>query len=294
MGEGRQHAAPVSGEYRDSLRADCASCFALCCVAPAFSASTDFAIDKPAGKPCPNLGADFGCTIHDSLRQRGFPGCTVYDCFGAGQRIAQVTFGGQDWRSSPRLAARMFEAFPVMRNLHELLWYLSEALTLSPARSVHGELRKALEEIERHTHSDPETLVRLDVDALRREVNPLLSRASELVRARAKRRGADHRGADLIGRDLRTANLRGANLRGAYLIGANLGGVDLSLADVIGADVRGANLGGADLTRTIFLTQSQLDAAKGDLDTKLPASLTAPRHWLPSAAGRRDLGLDPA
>jgi uncharacterized protein YjbI with pentapeptide repeats len=76
------------------LRADCERCFGLCCVAPAFSASADFAIDKDAGCPCPNLQADFRCAIHDRLRQRGFAGCTVYDCFGAGQKVAQVTFGG--------------------------------------------------------------------------------------------------------------------------------------------------------------------------------------------------------
>jgi len=67
-------------------------------VAPAFSASSDFAIDKPAGEPCPNLTTDFRCGIHTTLRERGFPGCVVYDCFGAGQKVARVTFGGQDWR----------------------------------------------------------------------------------------------------------------------------------------------------------------------------------------------------
>jgi uncharacterized protein YjbI with pentapeptide repeats len=48
------------------------------------------------------------------------------------------------------------------------------------------------------------------------------------------------------------------------------------------ADFRGADLSGADLTESIFLTQSQLDAAKGDADTKLPTSLTRPAHWSPS------------
>jgi hypothetical protein len=81
---------------RVDLRADCQRCFGLCCVVPAFSASSDFAIDKAAGQPCPNLRADFACAIHDRLRQRGFPGCAVYDCFGAGQQVAQVTFNGQD------------------------------------------------------------------------------------------------------------------------------------------------------------------------------------------------------
>jgi len=97
------------------LAADCARSFALCCVVPAFSRSADFAIDKPARSACPNLATDFGCGIHSELRPRGFAGCTTYDCFGAGQQVAQVTFGGRDWRESPTTAAQMFAAFPVMR-----------------------------------------------------------------------------------------------------------------------------------------------------------------------------------
>jgi uncharacterized protein YjbI with pentapeptide repeats len=206
----------------------------------------------------------------------------VYDCFGAGQKVAQVTFGGQDWRRAPRTAEQMFEVFPIMRQLHELLWYLTEALTLQPARSLHGEISLALDETERLTHSSPDSLMELDVAAHRRDVNALLLRTSELVRAEARRQKKDRRGADLIGADLRGADLRGANLRGAYLIGADLRGADLRVADLIGADFRAADLRGADLTGSIFLTPSQLNAAKGDTDTKLPPSLSRPTHWSPS------------
>jgi uncharacterized protein YjbI with pentapeptide repeats len=255
------------------LRADCARCFALCCVAPAFTASADFAIDKPAGRACANLGSDFRCTIHDHLRRRGFPGCTVYDCFGAGQQVAQITFGGRDWRHSPEIAGQMFTVFAIMRQLHELLWFLSEALTLRPSDT----LQDALSEIERLTRLGPDDLVELDVGAHRESVNVLLRRTSESVRAGT--RGQNLRGADLAGRDLSGGDLRGANLRGAYLIGANLGGADLRLADLTGADLRGTNLAGADLSTAIFLTQSQLDAATGDARTALPASLSRPTHW---------------
>jgi uncharacterized protein YjbI with pentapeptide repeats len=258
-----------------TLRADCARCFALCCVAPAFSASTDFAIDKPAGKPCPNLGADFGCGIHDHLRQRGFPGCTVYDCFGAGQQVAQVTFGGRDWRRHPELAGPMFTVFPVMRQLHELLWYLTEALALDPS----DRLREALAETETLTRCGPDELVTLDIGARWETVNVLLRHTSSVVRAGT--RGAELRGADLIGRDLSGRELRGANLRGAYLIGARLRRADLRLADLIGADLRGADLAGANLSTAIFLTQPQLDAATGDAHTAVPESLTRPAHWAP-------------
>jgi uncharacterized protein YjbI with pentapeptide repeats len=263
----------------EELRADCASCFGLCCVALAFSASADFAIDKDAGQACPNLQSDFRCGIHKGLRQQGFPGCTVYDCFGAGQKISQITFRGQDWRQAPQTAQQMFDVFPIMRQLHELLWYLTEALTLQPARPIHDELRVALDQTERLTHDSPDALMELDVAAHRQDVNALLLRTSELVRAEAGHQQQDHRGADLIGADLKGADLRGANLRGAYVIGADLTGADLRAADLIGADFRDAELSGADLTGSIFLTQSQLNAAKGDSNTKFSPSLTRPTHW---------------
>ncbi|WP_331766977.1 pentapeptide repeat-containing protein [Embleya sp. NBC_00896] len=280
MSEQREHAESTPDRGLPMLRGDCANCFALCCVAPAFAASSDFAIDKPAGKACPNLRqADFGCGIHTRLRPSGFAGCTVYDCFGAGQKVAQVTYGGRDWRQAPRTAKQMFEVFPVMRHVHELLHYLNEALTLRPAEAVHAELRAAFDETERLTHGEPEALLRLDIGALRAGINPLLLRASELVRAGAPGKKKDRRGADLIGAKLRGADLRGANLRGAYLIGADLRGADLRLADLIGVDFRDADLRGADLTDSLYVVQSQLDAAKGDTHTKLPGSLTRPAHW---------------
>jgi uncharacterized protein YjbI with pentapeptide repeats len=264
----------------------------LCCVAPAFAASADFAIDKDAGQACSNLQSDFRCGIHRGLRQQGFPGCTVYDCFGAGQKVAQVTFGGQDWRQAPATAKQMFEVFNIMRQLHELLWYLTEALTLQPARPLHRELDVALDQTERLTRSSPEVVLALDVAAHRQDVNALLLRTSELVRRGARGRKIERRGADLIGAALRGADLAGANLRGAYLIGADLRGADLRLADLIGADFRGADLSGADLGDSIFLTQFQVNAAKGDAETKLPPSLTRPAHW--SASGPPLLSIRPA
>ncbi|MBK1782969.1 pentapeptide repeat-containing protein [Prauserella cavernicola] len=270
--------AASSADFRTRLRADCSSCYGLCCVVPAFSRSSDFAIDKPARTPCHNLLADFGCGIHEHLRERGFAGCTVYDCFGAGQHTSQVTFEGRDWRTDPGSAERMFSVFPVLRELHELLYYVHEALTLPAAAPVHDALAVARDETERLTLLGPDELADLDAREHWQRVNSVLQRASELARAPV-RRPAELRGADLVGRDFRKADLRGANLRGAVLIGADLRGADLRLADVVGADTRGADLRGADLGTSLFLVQSQLDAARGDGTTTLPPTLTAPAHW---------------
>ncbi|MBA2810788.1 pentapeptide repeat-containing protein [Streptomyces sp. KM273126] len=261
------------------LRADCSRCFGLCCVALAFAASADFAVDKAAGEPCANLREDFRCGIHTELRQKGFTGCTVYDCFGAGQKVSQVTFGGQDWRTGSRAdARRMFDVFPVVRQLHELLRYLAEALTLTAASEVHADIRALLDETERLTLGTPQELGELDVPAHRQRANVLLLRASELTRAGAGRR-KQRRGADLIGARLRGADLRKADLRGAYLIAADLTGADLRGADLIGADLRDADLTGADLTGAFFLTQPQLDSARGSVGTRLPVTVTRPAHW---------------
>ncbi|WP_210569865.1 pentapeptide repeat-containing protein [Streptomyces sp. GESEQ-4] len=262
------------------LRGDCANCFGLCCVALPFTASADFAIDKDAGTPCRNLQDDHRCGIHARLRQKGFTGCTVYDCFGAGQKVSQVTFGGQDWRTGPRdQARRMFDVFPVVRQLHELLWYLTEALTLPAARPVHADLRRALEKTEELTRLTPQELGALDVGAHRQDVNALLLRTSELVRAGTRGRRKDRRGADLMGARLKGADLRGVSLRGAYLIAADLTGADLRGADLIGADLRDADLTDADLTGAFFLTQPQVNAARGSAGTQLPPSVARPAHW---------------
>ncbi|OII59654.1 hypothetical protein BJP40_12935 [Streptomyces sp. CC53] len=264
---------------RPDLRADCGSCFGLCCVALPFSRSADFAADKPAGTPCGHLRDDYRCGIHDRLRESGYPGCTVYDCFGAGQKVSQVTFGGRGRHEEPDSARRMYAVFPVMRQLQELLRYAAEALDLAAAGPVRAELHRVHDRIEALTLGDADAVLAVDVAAERACVGALLGRASELARASVPGRRGDHRGADLMGARLRGAKLRGASLRGAYLIGADLTGADLRDADLLGADLRDARLAGADLRGALFVTQAQVDGARGDGATRLPATLRRPSHW---------------
>ncbi len=148
-------------------------------------------------------------------------------------------------------------------------------------------LSTLIDETEHLTHLSPDSLLELDVAEHRAGVNTLLLKTSELVRVEARLGQKAHsgrqktftQGAELIAADLRRIDLRGANLRGAYLIAADLRGTDLTGTDFIGADFRDTDLRGADLTKSIFLTQAQIDAAKGDVSTKLPSTLTRPTHW---------------
>jgi hypothetical protein len=284
-------------------------------VGPAFARSADFAIDKPAGRPCPALTDGHRCGIHAQLRERGFAGCTAYDCFGAGQQVVQVTFGGRAaW------TPEVFRVFDVMRQLHELLWYAADALDRPAAAPVHADLRAARDRIEALTAADPGTLAEVDPATHRATVAPLLRRASRLTRAadpadqdqpahgpaglhqappdraragrdrpshsqgartraRAGRAGLDLAGQDLSGRDLRRAALRGADLSLASLLGADLRDADLRTADLLGADLRGADLSGADLTGALYLTAMQVAGARGTAATRLPTALPRPGSW---------------
>jgi hypothetical protein len=259
-----------------TLQADCSRCVGLCCVLPAFVSSAEFAIDKPAGVACPNLHDDSRCGIHDQLRARGFSGCVTYDCFGAGPALTEVSPTGR--RHAILAPARLPASFSVLRQLHELLWLLTEARTLDAASAIHPELAAASAEIAQLADGPPAALADLDAAAVRARVNPLLARASELARGPGDL-GPDRQGADLIGAWLQSADLRRANLRGARLIGADLRQADLRRADLTGADTRGADLSGADLTGALFVTQSQLDAARGNERTRLPAGRTRPSFW---------------
>ena len=251
------------------LASDCSRCFGYCCTALLFRRSADFAFDKPADTPCRHLGPSYGCGTHATLRADGMTGCTVFECFGAGQHVAQVTYGGTSWRDEPATAPEMFAVFARVRDLHELLFLLGEAASLGADVEALGERVAAL------AGGEPATVLSADPFALRDEVGPVLDAVSRRVRGS----GPNHRHADLSGADLRSRDLRRADLRGAQLLGADLRDSDLGLADLLGADLRGADLSGADLSRALFLTQPQVNGARGTPGTVLPTALSRPGHW---------------
>ena len=254
------------------LQSDCSQCFALCCVLLPFSAVSGFGVDKPGGTPCLNLLDDDRCGIHASLRADGWPGCTVFECFGAGQQVSQVTYAGVSWREQDNLA-EMGAVLSVMRQLHEMLVHLSEV----ERRSPHPAALAARDEVAALTAGDPESLLTVDVDELHARVGRLLADASTRVRGRWPD-ALDRTRADLAGRRL-SGDHRGWSLRGATLIKADLRDADLADVDLLGADLRDADVRRCDLSTALFLTQPQVNSTRGDAATRLPTGLERPGHW---------------
>lgn len=264
-----------------SYKIDCEKCFGLCCVSLYFSKSDGFPFNKESGKPCLNLENDFKCSIHSSLYKKNLKGCTNFDCFGAGQKVCQVTYKGVDWRNDSISSKEMFDVFVIMRQIHEMLWYLNQAYLVSNDTNIL-DMIKITNEI---SLLKPKSILTFDLDSHRKEVNKLLLKVSDNYRSRflnknlSKGKRKFKNDFDFIGKDLRSFDLKGANFRGSLLIAANLSGSNLDGTDLIGADFRDANIKGADFSKSLYITQFQVNCAKGDITTKLPSYITRPSHW---------------
>lgn len=155
----------------------------MCCVAPAFEVSEDFAVDKEAGVPCRHLGRDCRCAIHDELVVRGFLGCSVYDCYGAGPRVTRLfegAAGSEEQRD---------EAFLILRVVHEMLWLLTEAAKLCSAVNdeLGAEIRAEVAVLDMIAQVPPPALFDIDMHGCRDRAHRLLWRTGEAVGGRSRR-----------------------------------------------------------------------------------------------------------
>ncbi|MEG0579837.1 MAG: pentapeptide repeat-containing protein, partial [Niameybacter sp.] len=226
------------------------------------------------------------CAIHQELGAKGLKGCMAYDCFGAGQQVAQVTYQGESWKGTPH-GKEMYEVFLQMRKLHEMLWYLTEGIARLSRPELKKELETMVSETSALTQLSQQEILKLDLENHRLKVNLLLRQVCQEVgkqaQARKGRTGKQRAlkaGYEFIGANLTGTYLIGANLSGSLLIAANLKGVDLTGATMIGTDLRDANICGANLSESLFLTQGQVNTAQGDQETQLPSRLVRPSTWI--------------
>ncbi|EFC95610.1 pentapeptide repeat protein, partial [Hungatella hathewayi DSM 13479] len=82
-----------------------------------------------------------------------------------------------------------------------------------------------------------------------------------------------------LGYHFQGADLSAMDFSSSFLIAADLKGCRLFGTCFLGTDLRDADLRGTDLREAFFLTQMQINAAKGSRDTRLPSWLKMPDHW---------------
>ena len=203
-------------------------------------------------------------------------GCLAYDCFGAGQRVTRVCYPDRNWMDDPDLAGEIFEVFLIMVQLHQMQWYLVQAIPLAGDQPLISELEALLLENEEMAARSPGEILKLDVESYRKKVNKALRTVCGLTGAGSSGKEGSR---DYIGRDFRRSNLDGKDFSMSLLIAANLAGCSLGGTNFLGADLRDADIRNADLSKSLFLTQMQINSAIGDSRTMLPPYIHRPEGW---------------
>lgn len=260
------------------LSIDCEKCCGLCCVALYFAKTEGFPADKEAGKPCQNLMQDFKCVIHSKLSETKMKGCLAFDCFGAGQKVTQDIYQGEDWRLKPQMSEQMFQVFIKVWQLHQMLWYLIEAYSITE-EELRIKIDALIKENQQITQLSPDEILYFDMEEYRTRVNESLKEAGDIVYQKLNGSAKKELKIDFMGKNFRGANLSGKDFSMTFFIAANMEGCNLYGTNFLGADMRDANIKSTDLSQSIFLTQAQINSARGNSNTKLPTTLIRPKNW---------------
>ncbi|MFS0788060.1 pentapeptide repeat-containing protein [Shouchella sp. 1P09AA] len=179
----------------------------------------------------------------------------TYECFGAGQYVSQVIYSGESWRENKDLAVDMFIVFPIVQQIHEMLFYLSQALEVAEDKHKHS-LSFLQDELLEQT-SSRSSIRNFNVSHYRGRVGASLEEVSRTYRKAYSQKKLK---SNYIGMRI-SGSLAGQSLRGKLLIGANGNHANFHRVDFLGADMRDTQLKRANLSDALFLTQSQLNAA---------------------------------
>lgn len=260
---------------RDKLKIDCNACSGLCCVALYCSKTDGFPANKEAGTPCRHLESNYRCNIHSKLLEKNYKGCITYDCFGAGQKTTQL-FEGVSWKENSKQKDNIFDIFLILFQLHQMLWYLIEASTLTSDKELLIRIEILITEYERMLLQSMKDLVKLDLKGYRNRVNAVLKQICNTI---SSHESSKKNKVNYFGKNFHKANLDHKDFSMSLMIAANFDGCSLKQTSFLGADIRDANLCNADLRESVFLTQMQINSAKGNLNTRIPFHLSRPISW---------------
>lgn len=258
------------------LKIDCEKCSGLCCVALYCMKTDGFPENKAAGVPCKHLASDFRCDIHSALVRKNLRGCLAYDCFGAGQRTTRECCPDGNWKTQPERSDEIFQVFSTLFQFHQMEWYLLESLSMTADGGLKAEAEALIFENEEMTRRSPDEILRLDIEKHRAKVNQILKQVSALLTTDSLDK-TDRK--DWLGKKFKRANLDGRDFSMALLIAADLEGCSLRGTNFLGADMRDANIRNTDLSASAYLTQMQVNSARGNSNTKFPPDLSRPVSW---------------
>lgn len=260
------------------LKIDCSLCSGLCCTALFFSKIDGFPENKVAGKPCSKLKSDYCCKIHNELEMKNMKGCIGYDCFGAGQYVTQCIYKGVTWQASQEQCEEIFNVFVFVFQLYQIRYFLEEAMLVIPAKELWKDIQSLIKENEALCNSNPKDILNIDIDSYRNKVNIILKEVCDSI-IKCFKNNENKRLTEFLGRSFKKRDMSGVDLSMKLLIATNFDSCIFDGTVFLGADTRDSDFSNADLREAVFLTQGQVNSAKGNRYTKLPSHLDYPVTW---------------
>jgi hypothetical protein len=151
---------------KTKLKADCANCDAMCCVAVKLPYAH---YPKPARMPCRHLDqGECRCTVFSELEERGYDICRGFDCYGAGVAVATLFRKlGKSWINDPETATVQFHTFSIV--------YFTLVKFLYPNRAIELDVpEKIIEDLTPFTEAALELLAEVaDPFVVVNETKPL-------------------------------------------------------------------------------------------------------------------------
>ncbi|AKL96061.1 hypothetical protein CACET_c26160 [Clostridium aceticum] len=265
-------------ERLEQFKVDCSKCSGLCCTALFFSKIDGFPENKKAGKPCTKLQSDYRCKIHHELEKRNMKGCIGYDCFGAGQHVTQYIYKGETWQTSQEQSEEIFDVFVIIFQLYQMRYFLEESKIIIPAKELWSDIQNLINENEALCNSTPQSIRDIDIESYRNKVNIILKQVCNYIIKFFK--DSDNKDiTEFLGRNFKKRDMSGLDLGMKLLIASNFDSCIFDGTVFLGADTRDTNFSNSDLREAVFLTQRQINSAKGNRKTKLPGHLDYPVTW---------------
>lgn len=206
-------------------------------------------------------------------------GCIGYDCFGAGQHVTQCIYEGETWQTSQEQSKEIFDVFVIIFQLYQIRYFLEESRIVIPAKELWSDIENLINENDVLCNSTIQSILDIDIEGYRNKVNVLLKQVCASIIMSFKHNNNKKNLTEFLGKSFKKRDMSGLDLSMKLLIATNFDSCIFDGTIFLGADTRDANFSNADLRESVFLTQGQINSAKGNRSTKLPKHLDYPVTW---------------
>ena len=152
------------------------------------------------------------------------------------------------------------------------------AILIIPAKELWNDIQNLIDENEALCNSTPKYILDIDIESYRNKINIILKQVCTSI-IKCFKNSDNKRLTDFLGRSFKKRDMSGLDLSMKLLIATNFDSCTFDGTVFLGADTRDTDFSNADLRESVFLSQGQINSAKGNRNTKLPKHLDYPVTW---------------